>query len=45
MKNCANILKREKSDGDFMRLVLQNKIFGDADDIIFNSVSNGFVKP
>jgi hypothetical protein len=26
-------------------LVLQNKIFGDADDIIFNSVSNGFVKP
>ena len=22
-----------------------NKVFGDADDIIFNSVSNGFVKP
>jgi len=22
-----------------------NKIFGDADDIIFNSVSNDFVKP
>jgi hypothetical protein len=23
----------------------QNKIFGDADDIVFNSVSNNFVKP
>jgi len=23
----------------------KNKIFGDTDDIIFNSVSNGFVKP
>jgi len=23
----------------------KNKIFGDADDIIFNSASNGFAKP
>ena len=23
----------------------KNKVFGDADDIVFNSISNGFVKP